>query len=686
MPPSRHERDYSGQDVATGEHPPSPLHRRDLGGQSITCLRTLNIDRCASLGEYFPILLYIKVKDMRPFRKNSHIILFVCIMCLISLSQAVEFGVGSADFTHPYLSAWHPGYTAKLYGTNPDTSVTGWRQYAVEGETLLDSIHCLPIHFTSSTGANYFFYIAQDTVGNIRYLKEGSISFLPNPPIFIPAATSNGTTWDIQYFTGQHRFSIAYHDTYQKNSFGFGAYSNSLYIRHYWDGALMGLIVVAPRFGLVHYDGEDLSEGQLANLGVIEGTVRDAWDQSPLQSVTVWFDQNPPRNITTDSAGYFRFIDLPERYFQLECFRDLYRDFSNTVHMPLGGNLVIDVDMIPLSGVIKGKVTDAWTTFPVPNATVQLDGDINIRVYTDALGLYRLENVRIGSHYVQVWGASHILQGKPVEVVTDQETELNFTLQPVFGAIEGVLRDFLTLEPIQGGLVQIDNQPETHVITGEDGIFRLENAPPGVHYLQAWASGYLYYQKRISLDINETLSLGDVMLVPESYMLPPDTEFTFEEGPDSWKFSSAPDFYDVPATTDANGHLGLSAAGSDNCYGYWESPFIAFDPGKTYRIRFTIMSDQNDPENVPTIRVRINSGNNQMAGLLVINSTTDGDSSPMSFPKIYDLVFTPPSSSSSSGFTISFDLVNIGTADNASAWVYLEEVDIQKVDLVPVFP
>jgi hypothetical protein len=617
-------------------------------------------------------------------RKNSWLILSVCILCLCSFSKAVEFGVGSADFTHPYLSAWHPGFSAKLYGTNPDTGVTGWRQYVVEGENLLNDIHCLPIHFTNSAGANYHFYIAQDTSGNIRYLKEGATSFLPDPPIFIPASTANGTTWDIVYLTGQHRFSIAYHDTYQENSSGFGPYSSCLYIRHYWEGALMGLIVVAPRFGIVHYDGEDLSERQLASLGIVEGIVRDAWNLAPIQSATVWFDQTPPRKTTTDSMGYYRFIDLPERYYQLESFKTLYHDYSLSVHMPLGGAIVRDVNMIPLSGVIKGKVTDALTSLPVPGATVQLDGDENIRVYTDASGMYRMENVRIGSHYVQTWGASHHLDGKLVEVNTDQESELNFSLQPVFGTIEGVLRDFVTQEPVNGGLVQLDNLTETHVITGEDGVFRLEDVAPGIHYFQAWASGYLYYQKRIFLEVNETLSLGDVMLVPESYMLPPDTKFTFEEGPDSWKFNSAPDFFDVPASSDSDGYLGLSPAGSDNSYGYWESPGIGFNPGKTYRVRFTLLSDQMDPENVPTIRVRINSGNNQTVGLLVINSTTDGDSSPTVFPKIYDLVFTPPASASSSGFTIAFDLVNIGTADKASAWIFLEEVEIQEVDLIPV--
>jgi hypothetical protein len=106
--------------------------------------------------------------------------------------------------------------------------------------------------------------------------------------------------------------------------------------------------------------------------------------------------------------------------------------------------------------------------------------------------------------------------------------------------------------------------------------------------------------------------------------------------------------------------------------------------GKTYRIRFTVKSDQENPVQAPLIRLRTNSGNGQTAGLLVIDSKTDADSSPTTLPKTCDLVYAPPSSASSFGFTISFDLVNISTTDNANAWIYLESVEVQSVELVPL--
>jgi len=621
---------------------------------------------------------------MKPLRKKLFLILGFFIVSLVSLSPAVEFGDWSADFNHPYFSAWHPGFTLKLSGTNPDTGQTGWRQYAAQGSVIVEGVKCLPVRFTTSAGGDIYLYLAQDTSGNIRYIKEGATSFMPSPPMYCPATTSDSTTWTINYIMGEHRFTIAYHDTYPENSSGYGPYSNSLYIRHYWDGALMGLIAVAPRFGFVLYDGENVSVINEAALCTVEGTVTDAWNDEIIPGATVWMGRTPPRKTTTNAEGFYRFVDIPQAYFDLEAQKPLYRDFKQTISTILGGTLVRNIEMIPQSGVIKGKVQDAVTGLPVSGATLQLDGDESTRVYTDAAGLYRMENIRVGGHYLHAWGSEHNLDGRSIEVSLDQETEENFSLSPVYGSIQGTLRNSLTMAPVAGATVQLDDRIETRIVTGADGAFQLSEVIPGSHYFQVWATGYLYYQKRLTLALNESLNLGDVLLVPESALLPTETDFDFEEGPEGWTSHSATPSFVAPQSSSDNGHLGLSPGGSQNCFGFWESPFIAFELGKTYRIRFAVTSDQDDPAQVPLIRLRVNSGNNQLAAFLVIDSKTDADSSPTMLSKTYDLVFTPPSSSSSAGFTLSFDLVNIATTDNAAAWIYLESVAIQAVDLVPL--
>jgi|GEM_PF-563383 len=602
---------------------------------------------------------------------------------IASFSLAADFENGSADFTHPYLSAWHPGFYSKLYGIDPYTSLTGWREYSVEGTVLVSGIECVPVHYTSSLGSDYYFYLAQDTNGNIRYLRQGDTSFLPNPPNFLPAETEDGASWDIQYLTGQHRFNIYDHDTYEENGSGYGPYSNSLFMRHYWDGALMGQIITALRWGYVQYDGQDIVVLSPAALSTVQGYVYDAWNLEPIEGATVWLGHYPPRKTTTDSQGFYRFIDLPQQYYQIEVQKQLFLDFTQTVNPPLGGTMNQDIPMIPESGVLTGRIEDALTGLPVFNSTIQLDGDENLRVNSDAQGIYRFEEVRVGDHYVHAWGPVYLCQGTPVEVIKDEETVQDFQLYPVYGSIHGTLRDSLTMAPIEGGTVQLDDLPETQIVTGADGAFVLEDVQPGEHYFQAWKNGYLFYQKRIEIAIEQSLDLGDVLLAPESTLLPEGTDFSFDEGPEGWRFFNIPGQFDVPLSSDDNGHLGLCPNGAVNCYGYWESPYIAFTPGTVYRVLFTLKSNRESPVNVPMCRLRVNSGNNQKGAFLVIDSTDDGDSSPTTTPKLYQLIFTPPTSSSSKGLTISFDLVNIGTKDDPTIWIYLEQVDIEKVTINP---
>jgi len=615
---------------------------------------------------------------------KSFLLLVAACVCLLFLSPlpGADFSDQSADFTHPYFSAWHPGFSSRLDGTDPFSGQSGWKQYVVDGQVKLGDISCLPVHYTTEGGTDYYFYIAQDTSGNIRYLQEGTTSFLGNPPIFFPAGTSDGEYWNINYLTGQHRFMIHKHDTYGKNGSGYGPYDNSIFIYHYWDGALMGTIVAAPRFGWVHYDGRDIISLNEAALGTVEGVVSDAWNRDLIPDAEVWLGKDPPRQTFTDMDGFYRFIDLPQKSFQLEATRDLYRDYTANVTTSPNSTTVKDVDLVPLGGAIFGVVKDALTDQAIKGAIAELDDDQNTRVQTDDSGAYRLEDVRVGSHTVKAWGATHNAASQGADVTADADTEVNFALQPIDGKITGYLRNNLTRAPIAGAEVQIDDKPETKVVTGSDGKFLIEGVSPGVHYLQATAAGYLFYQKRVTVEANQTLDMGDILLSPESTLLPEGSDFTFADGPEGWALFGS-DSFDAPASTKYGYHLGLSPGGSTNCYGYWGSPFIAFDHKKTYRALFIMTSDQTDPKKVPSFRLRVNSGNNQTVAMLVVNSFDDGDSSPTTDPRTYGLVFSLPASSSTRGFSISFDIVNIGSDDDTSSWIYLESVEIQEVTVSP---
>jgi carboxypeptidase family protein len=631
------------------------------------------------------ILLFItninlfEVNIMRmSFKVISIFILFIAVM-LPPSSYSAEFEDWSSDISHPFFSAWKPGYTLKLYGTNPSTGQTATVQYSVEGTKILGEINCVSVHYISSLGSDYYFYIAMDTDMNIRLLEDNGTSFLSNPPIFFPENASEGDSWTITYFSWSHRMSIDYTDTYTKNGSGYGPYEDSLYVRHYYTGALLGTICVADRFGYVSYDGRDVFLISEAALGVIEGTVTDEWNGTPIEGAKVKLEGGSPRETTTDSEGKYNFIDLPSKNFTLKVEKDLYELYEKSVTVPLGSTITRDAAVTPENGSVFGKVTDTATGLFMVNATVQVDQNAVTEVKTDSNGLYRIDYIRVGNHDVRAFAEFYGTDSKNVDVTVDSETELNFSIDPSDGSIKGTARNSLTRAPIEGVSVQLDNNEQSKVVTGSDGKFLLDNVTPEKHIIKMWHEDYLYYQKTITVGAEEEVNLGDILLVPKSTLMPAESDFFFDDGPDGWVFTSTESGFDEAEKSSEGGHLGLSPNGKNNCFGYWESPFIAFDTGKTYRAIFTVKSDQSSPEKVPAVRFRINSGNNQTIVTLSVNSLGEGDSSPITQPGTYSVVFSPPISSTSYGFTISFDIVNIGNDDNANAWIYLEEVQIEAV-------
>ncbi|HOE64387.1 MAG TPA: carboxypeptidase-like regulatory domain-containing protein [Candidatus Sumerlaeota bacterium] len=611
-------------------------------------------------------------------RTRNLIIILICAF-FVGTSFAQDFNASSADISHPYFSAWHPGLSIRLDGRNPETGILGWSKYNLDGVAVLDNINALSVAYSDSTGQSFKFYIAQDAAGNIRLLQEGGISFVKNPPIWFPANPSNNTSWNVQYFNGYERFMIFQRATYPKNAYDYGPYENSVYMRHYWSEAYLGQIVVAPRFGFVQYDGQNISSRTNAALSILEGTVQDAWTLEPLSNVTVTLEGGAPRSAATNASGAYRIIDIPQGSYTISVKQTAYVDYTMNIATPLSGTTTHDIDLIPQAGTISGKITDAQTGAAIANAVVQYDGNESTQVRANENGLYRIEKVRIGKRKVQSWADNYGYYESTIEVKHNSNTTFNIALQPLKGAITGVLRDALTRAPVNQGVVQLNGLESTRVITGTDGVFTLTNITPGYHDFQAWGYGYMFVQKRVNITANQTLNLGDVLLNPVSTLLPEGSDFDFNDGADGWQFQSAPSVFGVPQKTDLNGHLGLSPAGSTNCYGSWESPYIAFTAGRNYRARFTIKSSLDDSSKTPGIRLRINSGDYQSVAVLMIDSRGGGEFSPTKQERAYDLLFTMPATAVSSGFSISFDLINIGTEDDPNAWVYLERVEIDGI-------
>lgn len=165
-------------------------------------------------------------------------------------------------------------------------------------------------------------------------------------------------------------------------------------------------------------------------------------------------------------------------------------------------------------------------------------------------------------------------------------------------------------------------------------------------------------------------------LMPEEYV------YNFDSGEEGWKRSFVSEIYDEPNFIIETGKIGFSPGGSANCYGFWESPYHRFIVGQTYRARVFIQTDQPDQSLVPTIRIRVQDQDSQLINIQMINSQGEGNNSPLPSGTTYEILYQPSKTSHTDRYSISIDLINIGSVDDSSAKIHIDRVEIKKIDII----
>jgi len=174
----------------------------------------------------------------------------------------------------------------------------------------------------------------------------------------------------------------------------------------------------------------------------------------------------------------------------------------------------------------------------------------------------------------------------------------------------------------------------------------------------------------------------DLSLVEDRFTT--ETIFDFDTGEQGWTMHYAPGYFDPPTIEKGPSFIGLRSTGT-NTYGFWESPIQTVKSGKLYRARFYVSTDVAKRKDVPMIRLRINSYINQAGYGVIVDSSQDGDSSPIQNEwTMYEIYYNPPKSLEANGVNLDFDLVNLSTSDKSDGAVYLDRVEVHSMDL-PIF-
>jgi hypothetical protein len=146
------------------------------------------------------------------------------------------------------------------------------------------------------------------------------------------------------------------------------------------------------------------------------------------------------------------------------------------------------------------------------------------------------------------------------------------------------------------------------------------------------------------------------------------------------------------------GFLNTRAATDSGYFAFWESPAFMLpgssmsaladgdtitieggDPYGFYATTFTLVSDQTDPTQVPTIRLRNTTMDAAQSDVVAIESVADASTSPTaSSPQSYTLIWR--TAATAPLFKLQYDLLNFNQFGATGSVVSLDRVTVQAVD------
>jgi parallel beta-helix repeat protein len=155
--------------------------------------------------------------------------------------------------------------------------------------------------------------------------------------------------------------------------------------------------------------------------------------------------------------------------------------------------------------------------------------------------------------------------------------------------------------------------------------------------------------------------------------------YEFDTSTQGWSFITVSPVFGEPSSGHSSGALSITATNNENNFGYWLSPALAVAPNQLYCATFNVSTDVTDRARCPSMRLRLNTVNAQMASVLNVDSVGGGEASPSAQKGLdYYLFFAAPANAAADGMVASFDLLNFDSNDSPNGTFYVERVTISK--------
>ncbi len=168
--------------------------------------------------------------------------------------------------------------------------------------------------------------------------------------------------------------------------------------------------------------------------------------------------------------------------------------------------------------------------------------------------------------------------------------------------------------------------------------------------------------------------VSDIVPIP---VLP---HYTFEFGDEGWLARGGIYPYNEAEFTSPPGHIGISAAGSTNCFSFWESPEIQIFGKNIFRARWHVRSSVSNPDDAVQFRLRVTQIDSWQTWIRTINSFKSCAPS-VDNVKPYDLFFDPLITNNDDRVVGCFDITSFSKFDDSNSWLWLEEMEVDVVNV-----
>lgn len=247
-----------------------------------------------------------------------------------------------------------------------------------------------------------------------------------------------------------------------------------------------------------------------SNPGTISGTVTDALTTNPIVDALVEvFEESILIGFAdTDGSGQYTISGLAPGSYIVTASATGYQSKTEGASVISGLTTTVDFSLSQIAGTIAGKVTNASTSTPIPDATINVFHGVTLiaSVSTDTNGQYEIPGFAPGNYIVTASAHGFSTAFTGASVTANNTTIVNFALTPNPGTISGRVTNASTSNPIPEAIIQVHNGLVlvATAVTDANGNYNIPGLASGTYTVTATAVGFQRQTKIATVNPNQT--------------------------------------------------------------------------------------------------------------------------------------------------------------------------------------